>query len=258
MTVVSRWRPPRLWRASLWLAGVVVAVFARLRVSGGLPPGWSGGPLLLAANHLGLADPVVLAAAARRLGVAPRVMATAGVFRAPVLGWFMRSCGHVRVDRRPGAAAAAVDAAAVALRGGSVLLVYPEGRIGLDPGLWPERGKTGVARLALTLGVPVVPVAQWGAQELLPYGAPRRVVRTLLRALWRRPVARVWFGPPVDLSGLSLSVTGDAARATERIMDAVTAGLVPLRAGEPQGPRWVDPTRPVTSERSRQAPVHRR
>ena len=58
-----------------------------------------------------------------------------------------------------------------------MVLVYPEGRIGLDPGMWPERGKTGTARLALASGAPVVPVAQWGAHEVLPYGAPKGLGR---------------------------------------------------------------------------------
>ncbi len=80
-----------------------------------------------------------------------------------------------------------------------MILIYPEGRIGLDPGMWPERGKTGAARLALACGAPVVPVAQWGSHEVLPYQAPRGMLRGIARSLWRRPVIRVHFGAPVDL-----------------------------------------------------------
>lgn len=69
--------------------------------------------------------------------------------------------------------------------------------------MWPERGKTGVARLALTSGATVVPVALWGAHEVLPYAAPKGLLGALGRALVRRPVVRVHFGTPVDLSGLS-------------------------------------------------------
>lgn len=246
------WRAPWVWRVALWFARFLVALVCRLRVTG-VPPG--PGPFLLAANHVGPIDPVVLAAAARIWGVAPRVMATGGVFRAPVLGWFMRAAGHIRVDRRGPTVSSALDAAGAALAEGSVVLVYPEGRIGLDPGLWPERGKTGTARLALAAGVPVVPVSQWGAHELARYGAPRRVWSHAWWVLRRRPLVRVHFGQPVDLSGLAAGVPGDAVQATERIMAAITAGLVPLRVLEPDWPRWVDPTRPVSEERSRRPPA---
>ncbi|GGK37356.1 1-acyl-sn-glycerol-3-phosphate acyltransferase [Pilimelia terevasa] len=240
----------RAWRAAVVLARLAVASVGRLRVSGAVPPGLRSGPLLLAANHVGPADPAVLVAAAARVGLAPRIMATAGVFRAPVLGWLMRRAGHVRVERRSAAVRESLAAAGAVLAAGHVVLVYPEGRIGLDPGLWPERGKTGTARLALRTGVPVVPVAQWGAHELLPYGVPRRLLRTLGRAVWRRPVLRVHFGGPVDLSGLS---EGDAVEATERIVAAIAGDLVPLRAAEPVRPAWVDRTRPVSAARSRRA-----
>ena len=129
-----------------------------------------------------------------------------------------------------------------------MVLVYPEGRIGLDPGMWPERGKTGAARLALASGAPVVPVAQWGAHEVLPYSAPRRACWPGIgRALGAAPAG----GPgalrhrrstcPASTPG----VPGAAQRATERIIDALTDTLVPLRPDEPDLPRYVDPTRPV-------------
>ncbi|HEX5742251.1 MAG TPA: lysophospholipid acyltransferase family protein [Pilimelia sp.] len=238
----------RAWRLALWGARLVLGLVGRLRVSGGVP---AGGPLLLVANHVGLADPVVVLAAAARCGVVPRVMATGGVFRVPLLGGLLRRAGHVPVYRGSARVRESLRAAAGLLAAGEVVLLYPEGRIGLDPGLWPERGRSGAARLALGGGVPVVPVAQWGAHELLPYGAPRRLLRTVARAVWRRPVLGVRFGAPVDLSGLRAGDAGDVARATELIMDAIARELVPLRVAEPVAPRWVDPTRPVSVARSR-------
>jgi 1-acyl-sn-glycerol-3-phosphate acyltransferase len=133
-----------------------------------------------------------------------------------------------------------------------VVALYPEGRIGLDPGMWPERGKTGVARLALTTGATVVPVAQWGAHEILAYHGNGAMVATLLRAVVRRPVLRVHFGPPVDLTDLSATTTGAALRATERIMAAITEALEPLRVDEPRLPRYRDRTRPVSTARTRE------
>ena len=50
----------------------------------------------------------------------------------------------------------------------SCIGVYPEGTITKDPDGWPMRGKTGAARIALATGCPVIPIGQWGAQEILP------------------------------------------------------------------------------------------
>ena len=59
---------------------------ARLRVTGDVPEHLRNGPLILAANHISPFDPVVLAAACRVRRLAPRIMATGGIFRAPVVG----------------------------------------------------------------------------------------------------------------------------------------------------------------------------
>lgn len=251
----TRWRVPWLWRVLLVAARLVVFASARLRVSGEMPAQLRRGPLILAANHVSPFDPVVMAAACRAVGVAPRIMATGGVFRAPVLGWVMRHCGHIRVDRRTARVAQALPDAAAALAAGSVVLVYPEGRIGLDPWMWPERGKTGTARMAFLSGATVLPVAQWGAHAVLPYTSPRGLPGSVLRALLRRPRVWVRFGAPVDLSGLDGSLPGHAAQATERIVAAITETLVPLRPDEPQLPRFVDETRTVDLSRVRRRPV---
>ncbi|MER7168985.1 lysophospholipid acyltransferase family protein [Micromonospora sp. NPDC000207] len=248
----SPWRPPLLWRGAQLFARVLVALLARLHVTGDVPAHLRRGPLILTANHISPFDPIVLAAACSGLGVSPRIMATAGLFRFPVVGTAMRHCGHIRVDRGTAAVGRALDDAATAA-GDSVVLLYPEGRIGLDPGLWPERGKTGAARLALGTGVTVVPVAQWGSHEVLPYRAPRGMLRAVARAVVRRPVVRVHFGAPVDLGDLRVGAPGAARRATDRIVDAITEALVPLRPDEPDVARHVDPSRPVDTSR-----VHRR
>lgn len=245
------WQPPRLWRFMQLLACGVVGLLGRLRVSGDVPDELRRGPLILAANHISPFDPVVLSAACRARRVAPRILATGGLFQAPVIGAAMRHSGHIRVDRRTARAGEALNDAAEAVAGGSVVVVYPEGRIGLDPGMWPERGKTGTARLALASGATVVPVAQWGAHEVLPYATPKGLLRGIGRALVRRPVIRVGFGPPVDLSGIDRGTPGAALRATDRIIDAITSTLAPLRPDEPDRPRHIDPTRPTDGGRPR-------
>ncbi|MEV6302101.1 lysophospholipid acyltransferase family protein [Actinoplanes sp. NPDC051861] len=247
----SPWRAPLLWRLLLVLSRVVVFPLCRLRVSGTVPAELAGGPLILAANHVSPVDPLVMIAASHRAGIAPRIMATGGVFDAPVLGWVMRRCGHIRVDRHTVHASDALRTAGEALAQNAMVLVYPEGRIGLDPWMWPERGKTGVARMADLSGAPVLPVAQWGAHAVLPYEAPKRMVRPLLRALLRRPVVKVGFGTPVDLSGVHGSPGARAVQATRLIMDGIDEALAPLRAGEMRMPRFVDRSRPPDTSRVR-------
>ncbi len=242
MVPEPRWTPPRLWRLLLWAARGAVFALCRLRVTGDVP---ARGPLILAVNHIGALDPLVMMAACRVRRITPRIMATGGLFRAPVVGTVMRHCGQIRVDRRRAEVTEALPAARTALTEGSVLLAYPEGRITLDPGAWPERGRTGLARLALPDGVPVVPVAQWGAHLLGPWGAPRGLVGRLLWAVLHRPVVRVHFGPPVDLGGATVP------QATERIMAALAEQLRPLRPAEPRLPAWIDPHRPLSTARSR-------
>lgn len=249
------WRAPLTWRLLLVAARVATALVCRLRVTGDVPQRLRGGPLILAVNHIGVFDPVAVAAACRIRRLAPRMMATGGLFRAPVVGPVLRAAGLIRVDRRTPAVADALRAAGRALEAGSVVAAYPEGRIGLDPGLWPERGKTGLARLALAGGVPVVPVAQWGAHEVMAYHGWPAMLARLCRAVLRRPVVRVHFGPVVDLSGIAAQAPGAAVHATERIIDAVTVQLAALRRDEPRLPRHTDPTRPLsTARRHRPAP----
>jgi hypothetical protein len=103
--------------------------------------------------------------------------------------------------------------------------------------------------LAVRAGVPIIPVAQWGAHEVLAWHGWGAMALTLLRSVWRRPVVRVHFGAPLDLADIDAATPGAAQRATDRLMGALTEALVPLRAAEPRLPRYVDPTRPVSTAR---------
>ncbi|WP_045747442.1 MULTISPECIES: lysophospholipid acyltransferase family protein [Actinoplanes] len=247
----TTWQVPRLWRMLLPLARVIAFPLCRLRVSGEVPEHLRGGPLILAMNHVSPFDPLVMAAACHQVGLAPRVMATGGLFDAPVIGSLMRACGHIRVDRNTHRVADALPAAARALQQGAVVMVYPEGRIGLDPWMWPERGKTGVARMAALSGAPVLAVAQWGAHAVLPYEAPKRAGRALLKAVLRRPQVQVRFGAEVAVGAVTGAPGARAMRATHLIMEAIDEALTPLRAGEMQTPAVVDRSRPHDMSRVR-------
>jgi len=235
-----------LWRFLLWSVSPWVSLFGRVVVTGSVPEHLRGGPLIIAANHIGDYDTFTVAAALHRVGLVPRFLATGGIMKAPVAGPLLERCGGIRVDRGTDVAAHAMRVVLVALEHGAHVVVYPEGRVGLTADGWPERGRTGLARLALQTRVPVVPVSQWGAHEVLQYGNDWGKLRTLLSAAWRQPALRVHVGDPVPLDDLAPGVTGDANRARTRIMAAITRGLVPLRAGEPADRiAYPDPTRPV-------------
>jgi 1-acyl-sn-glycerol-3-phosphate acyltransferase len=224
-----------------------VSIFGRVEVTGGVPEALRDGPLLLAANHIGDFDPFVVAVALHKVGVTPRIMATGGILSAPVAGPLLERTGAIRVERGTKLARHAVRVTEVALVSGGHVVAYPEGRVGLTSDGWPERGRTGMARLALGLGVPVIPISQWGAHEVLQYGNDWGKLRTAVRAVVRRPALKVHVGPPVRLDDLQMGRVGDANRARYRIAAAITRGLVPLRTGERERPAFTDPTRPTTA-----------
>lgn len=226
-------RPSVFWPAAM----IVIpgtAWFAKIEIEGGehLP---REGSYVLAPNHYSEFDPVIIAVATWRLGRAPRFMAKESLFRVPVLGWLLRATGMVPVARASTSAAAkqtlAQSNALVAAKRG--VIVYPEGSLTRDPDMWPMRGKTGAVRLALAAPepLPVIPVATWGVQEILPrYGRlrlwpPRRRVRVLL-------------GPPVDLSAFTDTTPATLAAATDAVMRDISILLGRLRDTAPPAERW--------------------
>jgi 1-acyl-sn-glycerol-3-phosphate acyltransferase len=245
-----------LWEAMTQVDRGLVRLVGSLEITGTFPAEMRGRPGLIAANHIGMFDPFVLTAVLRKTGVNPRFLLTAGLLDAPVVGWGLKRGDSIRVDRGKANVTEAFDRATAALGSASgPVLVYPEGRISHDPGLWPERGKTGVARMALAAKVPVMTISQWGAHEAVYWGSERvdswrdlvPPLTSWLRAVRDRPVFKVHFGPVVDLSDLSAGKAGDALRAHKRIMQTITDGLVPLRLDQPDTPRFLDPTRPTDS-----------
>ena len=230
-----------------WLSWVPL-LFGRLRLTGEVPQEWRSGPLLLAVNHIGDFDTLVVGVALHRAGLRPRFLVKHGVLDTPVIGPLLERCGAIRVERGTDLAPHALRVTEVALAAGGHVVAYPEGRIGLTPDGWPERGRTGLARMALAADVPVIPVSQWGAHEVLQYRTDWGKVRTLVTSLWRQPALQVHLGAPVYFEDLRPGRLGDAHRARTRIAAALTRGLAPLRAGEPTDRiGHADPTRPTTA-----------
>lgn len=203
------------------------------------------GGVILAANHISHLDPVALCDhLLYDLRVAPRFLAKSTLFEGRgLVARVMRGAGQIPVHRHTADASKALDAAVDALRRGEVVVLYPEGTVSRDPGKWPMAGRTGVARLALLSGAPVLPLAQWGAQEILDsyrskgfHPFPRRTMRFRL-------------GPPVDLSDVAgQPLSAEVLRAaTERVMDAITRELEVLR-GESAPPHRMEHGRQVAAD----------
>lgn len=186
----------------------------------------SGG-VVVCSNHISYFDPLALAHFLFDSGRPPRFLAKASLFQAPLVGLVLRSTGQIPVYRESADAVHAFSAAASAVRRGECIALYPEGTLTKDPGGWPMSAKTGAARIALTTGAPLVPVAQWGAQRVIPPG------KRFPRLLPRRKI-QVVAGPAVDLASFAgREIDRDVLReAAELVMDAITDLLTRLRHGE--------------------------
>jgi 1-acyl-sn-glycerol-3-phosphate acyltransferase len=204
-----------------------------------IPP---SGPVIIIANHISHADPLVLAHYVFDAGRWPVFLAKSAVFRIPVVGRWLRAVEQTPVERGTIDAVKALDAAVDALKAGKCVLIYPEGTTTREPELWPMRGKTGAARLWLATGAPVVPVVMWGPERLFD---PRT---RKLRPVPQTPVTVV-AGPPLDLSrwaGAS-ATAATLAEITDHMMLALRDMLAPLRDGTPP-PLWQPGRRSSTSE----------
>jgi 1-acyl-sn-glycerol-3-phosphate acyltransferase len=157
----------------------------------------------------------------------------------------MRGTGQIPVYRETTDALSAFRAAIDAVERGECVAFYPEGTITRDPDQWPMVGKTGAARVALTTRCPVIPVAQWGANELLPPYAKRPNLRP-------RKTHHVLAGPPVDLSRFyDKEMTPDLLKeATEVIMAAITRLLEEIRGAKAPATPY-DPRRERIEQRRR-------
>ena len=192
------------------------------------------GGIILAPNHLSYADwPAIALFSDGYAHRYPVFMIKSAIFEVKVIGRLMYKFGQLPVYRDRGDAGLVLKQAERALRKGDSVIVYPEGTASRDPDLWPMVAKTGAARLALTTGAPVIPVAQWGAQEVLPYGTKKL-------HLFPRKTVQMVAGPPVDLSAYEGQRLGASTlqAATADIMAAITALLATIRDETPPAVPW--------------------
>jgi 1-acyl-sn-glycerol-3-phosphate acyltransferase len=197
------------------------------------------GGLIIAANHISEADPLAISHFLYSCGRYPVFLAKSALFSGGIVGRVMRGTGQIPVQRGGATAGASLGPAEAALAAGQCLVVYPEGTCTRDPDLWPMTGQTGAARLALASGTPVVPLASWGAHELLPYRKGERggLAGTLQPGFHPIPRKRmqVSAGPAVDLSRYAgdQPTAATLRDATADIMHAIAMLLGGLRGQAP-------------------------
>ncbi|MGH3770183.1 MAG: lysophospholipid acyltransferase family protein [Pseudonocardiaceae bacterium] len=226
------------WLLKHLLLGPLMRLACHPRVQGAEHIPGRGGAIL-ASNHLAVADSFFLPLMVRR-----RVtfLAKREYFTTPGLrGWltrqFFSAAGQVPIDRASASAAqAALDTGTRLLAQGKLLGIYPEGTRSPDGRLY--KGKTGVARMALEAGVPVIPVAMVGTDKVSPMGTK----------MWRPHPVEIRFGTPLDFSRYE-GLDGD--RFVERAMvDEIMYALMEL-----SGQEYVDTY--ATSLKGREAPPPR-
>lgn len=183
---------------------------------------WSGmehipgsGGVIIAANHVSHADPMVIAHYIYEAGRWPRFLGKASIFAIPVLGSWIIKAQQIPVYRGGVDAAKSLEVAVAAVDEGGALVIYPEGTTTREPDQWPMRGKTGTARLALATGAPIVPVAMWGTHNL--YNP--RAKKGKLNLLPGRQVTVV-AGEPIDLSRWA------GAEPTRAVLEEITEVLM--------------------------------
>jgi len=185
-----------------FLVAPLVKLLFRPKVSGleNIP---ATGPALLVSNHLAFCDSIFLPVAVPRQIVFP---AKSEYFTAPglkgkLVATFFRSVGQIPIVRSGGRASlAALNTGLEILKKGDLFGIYPEGTRSPDGRLY--KGKTGVARMAIVAGVPVIPVAMIDTEKLQPQGKirPNLFYREKGKLLPRMVRPGVAFGKPLDFS----------------------------------------------------------
>lgn len=195
------------------------------------------GGVLVVSNHVTYVDAIALGRYLIWNGRWPRYLGKSELWKVPIVGWFARKCHQIPVERGTARAKDSLAAARAALEDGRCIAIFPDGGRTKDPDLWPMRARTGVARLALATGVPVIPTAHWGSHLIMPARQFR------IPKIWPKETIQVVMGDPVDLADLVGRDDAQAIReAADRIMAAVVVLVEELR-GEPAPERLWDSRR---------------
>jgi 1-acyl-sn-glycerol-3-phosphate acyltransferase len=201
------------------------------------------GGYILVGNHLSYLDPFSFAYSVYiHMKRVPHYLAKESIFRIPIIGKILPKVGQIPVYRGGKSNEEPLRAAKEFLKAGQVVVVFPEGTLTRDPDQWPMRGKAGAIRLAVELGLPIVPCGQWGVEKVLGNYSKKF-----------RPnpfhVVRVKIGKPMffrELEGKTPTAQ-ELAAATDTVMREISAIVGELRGETPPKELW-DPTKVGQSE----------
>lgn len=219
----------------------LVRIFFRVKTQGqeNLPKGG----YILVGNHLSYLDPLAFAYSVFfHMKRAPHYLAKEALFRVPILGSIIRSVGQIPVYRSGRVNDEPMRAAKEFLKAGQIVVIFPEGTLTRDPDLWPMRGKAGAVRLAVELGLPIVPAAHWGVEKVLgPY--TKRISPNPFH------VVNVKIGRPIRFDKLDAKNLNSAilAEATDQVMTSVAELVGQMRNETPPKELW-DPAKQGQSE----------
>lgn len=187
------------------------------------------GPVLVACNHISYFDPLAQGYFLEKAGRRPRFLTKIELYKNPFMRSLLQGARQIPVRRGSGDMGP-VEAAVRALHQGQAVVVYPEATVTTNPDFSPMQGKTGVARMTLSTGVPVLPVAVWGSAPVWQRGGRRNLK-------FRRPIW-VKAGPPLDFSEYEADREDPEVvrKVTDRVMDELGMLVDDLRARYPK--RW--------------------
>ncbi|AZI59548.1 1-acyl-sn-glycerol-3-phosphate acyltransferase [Nakamurella antarctica] len=217
----------------------VTAILGRRIFLGGEQLQRPGG-ILLVGNHISHLDPVYNAVFVRKSGRWPHFMAKSSLWKVPVVGKALTGTQQIPVERNVGAGQEVLAAAIASMEQGKVVVIYPEGTITRDPEFWPMKPKAGVALLALSGDITVLPMATWGTQRVfVPY-----IKKGKFKPFPRKDIT-VKIGEPLDLSAYQgKPIDSRAIRDVSFLIMGAVKDLVAELRTEPAPAGFFMPPRP--------------
>ena len=207
------------WRLGVPLVVAIERALFRVRVTGihHVP---LEGPAILAFDHISVLDgPCLAAEVAWRRRRMVRFLVAAEVFDVPVTGWILRSYRQIPIHRGRNDAGA-LDEATATIRRGAVAAIAPEGAVNPKPGEL-QRIRSGIARIALPTGAPVIPVGIWGTHRRWSKSGRHREPPL-------RPRLGLAFGEPIEPKG-DVSHQDDVDPFLELLREALERQLAEAR-----------------------------
>ena len=201
------------------------------------------GGYILVANHVNYLDPLAFAYAVYiHMKRTPHYLAKEPLFRIPIIGALLPKVGQIPVYRGGKSNDQPLRAAVEFLKAGQVVVVFPEGTLTRDPNQWPMRGKSGAIRLAIELGLPIVPAGHWGIEKILG---------TYTKRFRPNPfhTVTVKIGKPLRFDELKKDgvTSQELNQATDKVMKEVARLVGEIRGMEPPAELW-DPAKQGQSE----------